>query len=141
VEDVPVAFLALGVLKGLIGVVPALFPVIGPVDKVDVDIFDSVEGLGIEKVERVLGGRQVAVHAVCGEPLGVVHMGGCLPAVVGRSDLVAGGTEPGSGGPYHGVIGQTEDGKSNDNTKGDKKSRFNKFLHGFPSVMGLSLFS
>lgn len=129
VEQVPVAFLALGIFKGFIGILPAFFPVIRTVYKVDKNIFKTVIGFGIKEIKRILGRRQVTVHAVRDKSLGIIDMGRGFPAVVGRLDFMARGTESRGRCPNHGIIGQAENGKCNQDAYGDPKKWLDDFFH------------
>ena len=88
IKDISMAFLALFIFKRGIGSLAVLFMIIGFLSKMNNDILDAMHGLGIEEVVGIMGGRQMAVHTVCHETLGVVHMGGRLPGVVGKFDFV-----------------------------------------------------
>ena len=107
-KEITMAFLALVIPKRGIGLLPLFFVVIFALEKMDEDVLGTVKGLGIEKVKGVVRCRQMAIHAVGHKSLFIVHMSGCLPGVVGKLNLVAGGTELGRGCAYHGVIGETE---------------------------------
>ena len=102
------AFLALFIFKRVVGRLAIFFVIILVLGKVDDNIFDPVKGFGIEKINGVTGGWQVTVHAVGHKPLGIVYVGGCLPGIVGKLNLVAGGTKLGRGCAYHGVVSETE---------------------------------
>ena len=93
IQNIAVTFLALRVFKGCIGAITALFPIIGPIGKVDEYIFDAVDRLCIKKVHCILGGRQVAVHTIRDKSLGVVYMGRGFPRVKGGLNLMTGGAE------------------------------------------------
>jgi hypothetical protein len=108
VKEVAMAFLALVISKRGIGLLPLFFVVIFALKKMDEDVLGTVKGLGIEKVKGVVRSRQMAIHAVGHKSLFIVHMSGGLPGVVGKLNLVAGGTKLGSGCADHGVIGETE---------------------------------
>jgi hypothetical protein len=92
-------------------------------DEMDQDVFDAVSGLGIEKIKGVMGGWEVTVHTVRHKPLGIVHVGGGLPCVVGETDLVAGGAKLRGGGADHGVIGDAEDREGQDKADADIDDR------------------
>jgi hypothetical protein len=95
IQKISVAFPALRIFKCFIGVFTAFFPVIGPIGKMNKYIFDAVDRLCIEEIYCILGGRQMAVHAIGDKSLGIVYMGRCLPGVYGRLNLMAGGAESG----------------------------------------------
>jgi len=107
-KEIAMAFLALVIPKRGIGILPLFLVVILALEKMDEDVLGTVKGFGIEKVKGVVGSRQMAIHAVGHKSLFVVHMSGGLPGVVGKLNLVAGGTKLGSGCADHGVIGETE---------------------------------
>ena len=108
VKKITMALLALVISKGGIGLLPLFFMVILALEKMDEDVLGTVKSFGIEKVKSVVGSRQMAIHAVGDKSLFIVHMRGGLPGVVGKLNLVAGGTKLGRGCAYHGVIGETE---------------------------------
>jgi hypothetical protein len=56
--------------------------------KVDEDVFDAVGRFGVKKIDGVMRSRQMAIHAVCDEPLSVVYVGGRFPGIVGKLNLV-----------------------------------------------------
>ena len=72
----------------------------------------------------------MTIHAVGHKTLVNVHMTGGLPGVVGKLNLVAGGTKLGRCGADHGVIGEAEEWKSNDHSYGDEDSGLDELLHG-----------
>jgi hypothetical protein len=88
VEDIPVTFLALLILERDIGLFAVFFVVVFILDEMDHDVLYPVCRFGVEEIEGVVGSREVAIHAVSHKPLGVVHMGGSLPGVVGKLDFV-----------------------------------------------------
>jgi hypothetical protein len=104
IEDIPVALLTLIIPERGIGLLPVLLMVIVFLDEMDDDVLDAVSGLGIEEIKGIVGGREVAVHAVGNKPLCIVHMGGGLPGMIGKTNLVAGGAKLGCGGADHGII-------------------------------------
>jgi hypothetical protein len=130
--DVAVAFQALFVFYGGVSLFPVFFMVVRGHGEVGQDVLDAMEGLGIEEVEGVLRRGQMAVHAVCHETLAVVGVGGGPPGVVGKSDLVTGGAKLRGGSPHHGVIGEAEEGESQENSHHDIEDWLEKFPHGSP---------
>ena len=74
-KDVPVTFLALVVAERGVGSLPVFLVVIFVLEKVDKDVFGSVEGLGVKKIKGVVGGGKMAVHAVGHKSLGIIYMG------------------------------------------------------------------
>ena len=129
VENIAVTLLTLFIFKRGIGGLARLFMVVFIHGEMDDDVFDAVGGLCIEKIEGIMGGGQMTVHAIRHKTLGIVHMGRCLPGIIGKLDLVAGGTEFGRGCAHHGVIGNTEYGKGNDEAQGKEENRFPKPLY------------
>ena len=69
------AFLALVVGEGGVSFLPLLVVIILLLKEVDENIFGAVKGLGVEELKGIVGGRQMAVHAVGHKSLLVVHMG------------------------------------------------------------------
>ncbi len=100
--------------------------------KMNINIFYAVYGFGIKKIKCVMGGRQMAVHAVRHKSLGIVDMGGGFPGIVSKLDFMAGCTELRCGGSDHGVIAEAEKGKRNEYTETHKGSSDNKFFHFTP---------
>lgn len=132
IKDVPMAFLTLLVGKGCICFLPlqrviVLTHVTG---KMKEDVFDAMGGFRVEKIERIMGRREMAVHAVRDKPLGIVDVGGCFPRVVGELDFMAGGTKSRSGCSNHRVVGDTEQRKSNDNAGAYQDDPDEIFFHG-----------
>lgn len=102
------AFLALVIPERSIGLLPLFTVIILALEKMDQDVLGAVKGFCIEKVKGVVRSRQMAIHAVGHKSLFVVHMSGGLPGVVGKLNLVAGGTKLGRGCADHGVVGETK---------------------------------
>ena len=75
IDDVAVAFQALVVFDGSVGLFPILFMIVRGLGEVSHDILDAMQGLGVEKIEGVLRRRQMAVHAVRHETLAVIGVG------------------------------------------------------------------
>jgi hypothetical protein len=105
--------------------------------KMNDDVFDAVECLCVEKVKGVVRGRQMTIHAIGHESLGVVHVGGRLPGIVSKLDFVTACTKGGCGCPDHGVIGQAEKGKGDNQTEDNENSWFDEFLHRTSSLLVL----
>ena len=124
------AFLALVILKGGIGFTSLFFVVILALEKVEEDVLGTVPGFGIEEVKGVVWRRQMAIHAVGHKSLGIVHMSGGLPGVVGELNLVAAGTEFGCGCANHGVVGETEQWKRDNYTDDDENGGLDELFHG-----------
>jgi hypothetical protein len=114
VEKIAVAFLTLLVFERGVSFLPLLFVVILFQEEMHYHVFGAVKGLGVEKINGVLGSRQMAVHAVCHETLLVVRMTGSLPGIVGKLDFMAAGTELGRRCAGHGVVREAEKRESND---------------------------
>jgi len=71
-------------------------------------VLGTVIGFGKKEIECLVRSRQVAVHAVGHESLGIVDMGGGSPGKHGRFDLMAQGTKIRGGGADHGIVGHAE---------------------------------
>jgi len=102
------AFLALVIPKRSIGFLPLFLVVILTLEKMDEDVLGAMKGFGIEKVKGVVRSRQMAIHAVGHKSLFIIHMSGGLPGIVGKLNLVAGGTKLGRSCADHGVVGEAE---------------------------------
>ena len=74
-EKVAVAFLTLFVLKRSIGLIAILVMIVSLLGKMNDNVFNAMESLGVEEVQRIVGGRQVTVRAVGYKTLGIVDMG------------------------------------------------------------------
>jgi hypothetical protein len=75
-EDISMAFLALVILKGGIGLLTIFFVVIFIQNKdMHEQIFDAVRRFGVEEVNGVVGGGEMTIHTVCHKPLGVIDVG------------------------------------------------------------------
>jgi len=72
----------------------------------------------------------MAIHAVGHKSLLIVHMSGGLPGVVGKLNLMAGGTELGRGCADHGVVSEAEQWKSDNYTNDDENGRLDELFHG-----------
>jgi hypothetical protein len=118
IEEIAMAFPALGILNGGVRLFTTLDPIIGlrPFFEMDENVLQPMQCLGIEKIEGIMGRGQVAVHAISHKPLSIIHMRGSLPGIVSRLDFVTGGTKPGRGRADHGVIGETEERKGDEDT-------------------------
>lgn len=127
VENIPVAFLALLIFKRGIGGLARLVMVIFIHGEMDDDVFDAMGRFCIEEIEGVMGGREMAVHAISHKPLGIVYMGRGLPGIVGKLYFMAGGAELRRGCPHHGVVGNTEYGEGNEKPQGKEERRFPAF--------------
>jgi hypothetical protein len=119
VQNTSMAFLALFIFKRVVGRLAIFFVIIIVLGKVDDNIFDPVKGFGIEEINGVAGRWQMAVHTVRHESLGIIYVSGCLPGVVGKLNLVAGGAKTGRGSTHHGVVGYTENRKSHNDADKD----------------------
>jgi hypothetical protein len=125
IKDVSVAFLALLILKGGVGLFAIFFVIIFILDKMNDNVPDTVGGLFIKEINGIIWGRQVAVHAVCHKTLGIVYMCRGFPGIVCELDFVTPCAELGRGGAHHCVIRDAEKGKCNRNAKRDKDDRPN----------------
>ena len=74
-DQVPVAFLALLILKGGIRLLTIVVVIVFVLGEMNHDILDAMECLGIEEINGVVWGREVTIHAVCHKSLGIVDMG------------------------------------------------------------------
>jgi hypothetical protein len=76
IKNISVAFLALIVFEGGIGLLAVLFVIIF-IQNEDVykQIFDAVPRFGVKEVKCVMGGGKMTVHTVGYESLGVIGMG------------------------------------------------------------------
>jgi hypothetical protein len=74
VEQIAVAFLALPVIKSGIGIIARFFPVVFTRKEMYRHVLDAMVSLCKEKVEGVLGGWQVAIHAIDDNTGGIVGM-------------------------------------------------------------------
>ena len=75
VEQIPMAFHTLIVFKRGIGGIAVFGSIIVTLNKMDKDIFDTMKGLLVEKIESVVRCGKVAIHAVSDKTLGIVDMG------------------------------------------------------------------
>jgi hypothetical protein len=131
IEDVPVTLLTLVVFKRSVSYFPVFFMIKGLFSEVRQHILDTVKSLGVEKGEGVLGCRQVAVHTISHEPLAIIDVGGRLPGLISKLDFVAGGAELRRRGTHHGVIGETEQRKGDNETGKDIKGWTQELFHGY----------
>lgn len=129
IEKVAVAFLTLFVLKGSIGFIAILVMIVSLLGKMNDNVFNAMESLGVEEVKRIVGGRQVTVHAVGYKTLGVVDVGGGLPCVVGILDLMAPRTKLRRRCAHHCVVTEAEKGESYEEPYGDEHGRFDQSFH------------
>ena len=121
-KNVAMAFLALFILKSGVGFVFLQSVIIQAhiFCEMDVNILDAVQGLGVKKINCIVGSGQMTVHAVCDKPLGIIDMRGCFPGIIGISDFMAGGAELRRRRSDHGVITETEKGKSDQHHEANK---------------------
>jgi len=136
VEEISMAFLALVILERGIGLLSLFFVIVLFLKEMNEYIFCTVPGLGIEKVKGIVRSRKMAVHAISHETLSVINVSGCFPGVVGKLDLMAGGTELRSGGADHGVIREAEKRKGDDDANDNENGGFEKFFHGCVPAAG-----
>ena len=90
IQQISVALHALLIFKRSIGCLAIFLPIIFALHKVNDDVLNAVERLLIEKIKGIVGGGQMAIHAVGNKSLGVVDVGGGFPGIVCGLDLVAG---------------------------------------------------
>jgi hypothetical protein len=129
IEYVAVAFLALLIFEGGIGRLAIIgIHVRFAGEKVYEEILYAMECLGVEKIDCIVGGRQVTVHAVRNKSLAVVDMRRGFPGVVGELDLMAGGAELRCRSSHHGIVGHAEKRKCDDHACKDQKSADNGFF-------------
>jgi len=119
VEKAAVTFLALFVFERCIGIFSGLPMIVIILGEMENNVFEAMKSLCIKEVDRTLGGRKVTVHAIRHESLGVIGMGRRFPGVESKLYFVAEGTKLGSGGTDHGVVRDTEKGKSDEKATDD----------------------
>jgi hypothetical protein len=129
IQDIPVTFLALFVLKRSIGSCAIFFMIIFVLNKMDDDIFDPMHGLGIEKIDGVMRGGKMTIHAIGHKPLGIIYMRGGFPGIVSEMNFVAGGTELRRRRAHHGVIADTKERKCNEDAKNNQEGSNDVFFH------------
>jgi hypothetical protein len=122
VKNVPVAFLALLILKRGISSLSVLFVIVFILEKVNQDILGAMECLGVEKIEGVVWGRKMTVHTVGYESLRIVYMGRGFPCVVGKMNLMTGGAESGRRSANHSVVREAEERKGQEDTESNENS-------------------
>ena len=135
-QQISMALLALGVIKGVVGSLPVFLTIVFFYYEMLNDVLDTMIGFGKEEVECLVRSRQVTVHAVGHESLGIVDMGGRSPGNHRRLDLMAHGAKFRSGGAYHGIIGHAEQGKRDENADANKDRANQILLHGFSPIFG-----
>ena len=135
-EQISMALLALGVVKGVVGRLPVFFAIVFFYQEMLNHVLGAVIGFGKEEVESLVRSRQVTIHAVGHESLSIVDMGGGSPGNHCRFDLMARGTKIGSGGAHHGIVGHAEQRKSDDNTQENESHPYEVFFHGVASELG-----
>jgi len=140
IENISMAFQALVIRKRSVCLFSLFFVVIcfRPLGKMAPDILYAMSCLCIEKAESILRGRQVAVHAIRHKSLGIVDMGGRFPGIVSKLDFMARCAKLRCRCPDHGVIRNTENGKTDDNTDADKDRPNDVFFHNLLSTVGLT---
>ena len=75
IEKIAMTFLALVVGKRSVSLLPLFVVIILFLKEVDENVLGTMKGLGIEELEGVMRGGQMAVHAIGHKTLLVVHMG------------------------------------------------------------------
>jgi len=116
-KNVPMTLLTLLVFKGSISGLAIFFAVIRFTEEVNKDIFDTMPGLRIKKVKRIMGCREMTVHTVRYKALSVVYMRGSFPGIIGWLDFMAGSAKLWGRSTHHRVIGNTEDRKADKDPK------------------------
>jgi hypothetical protein len=84
------------------------------------NIFDAVHGLGVKKIVSIVRSREMTIHAIRDKSLGIVHMGGSFPGIVGELDFMTRSAELWCRSADHGVISDAKNGKCNQNADNDK---------------------
>jgi hypothetical protein len=84
-------------------------------------VLGAVIGFGKEEVKSLVRSRQVTVHAVGHESLGIVDMGRGSPGTNCRFDFMACGTKIGCRGPHHGIVSHAEQRKSDYNAQKNER--------------------
>ena len=103
------------------------------------DVFNAMGGLGIKKVESVMGRGKMAIHTIGHKSLGIVYMGGGLPRVIGKLNFVARCAKLGCGGTHHSIVGNAKEGESDDNADNNEYKPFEVGFHEYPHPMGHSI--
>jgi len=132
VKNIAVAFLALVVGERGIGFffLQRMVVTVRALCQMNVDVIDAVSGFGIKKVEGVVRGREVAIHAIGHEAVGVVDVGAGFPGIVGVLDLMAGCAELRRRSPDHCIIPDTEEGKGKEDADTNKDGCNQVLFHG-----------
>ena len=117
------ALQALVILDGGVGLLLVFFPIELAPQKMGHNVFDPMEGLGIEEVPGILGRGQVAIHTIGHKTHLIIGMLGGPPGVIGKFDFMARGAKMRGGGAHHGVIGEAEKGEGYDNAENYQESR------------------
>jgi len=96
------------------------------------NVLNAVRGLRVEKIEGIMGSRQMTVHAVCHKTLCVICVGGCFPCIKSEPDFVTPGAKLRGGSAHHGEIGHAENGKGYDNSGNNEKNPSKVLFHDCP---------
>jgi hypothetical protein len=131
IKEITMAFLTLVIFERGIGLLPLFFVVILALKKMNKNVFSAVPGFGIEEIKGIMRSRQMAIHAVGHKSLFIVNMSGGLPGIVGKLNLVAGGTELGRGCAHHSVVGETEQWKGDNYTNDYENGGLDELSHGY----------
>lgn len=75
VQKIAMALLALLVFERGTGLLTIVLMVVCVLREMNGNVLHAMPGLGVEEVDGIVRGRQVAVHAVGHKALGIVHMG------------------------------------------------------------------
>lgn len=74
-ENIAMTFLALFIFEGGIGCLTIIgMHIRFAGKKMNKKVFYAMEGLGVKKIDCIVGCGKVTVHAVCNKPLGVIDM-------------------------------------------------------------------
>jgi len=131
VKQISMAFQALAVSNTLVGMFAAGCPIVAfaPCKNMHHYIFHAMQSFGVKEIEGFMGRRQMAVHTVGHETLGVVDMGRSLPGIKSGLDFMAGSAEMRRRCADHGVIGEAEKRKSDEDAHQDPEYRLDFFVH------------
>ena len=140
VQQIPMAFLALGIIKRVVGSLSVFITIVFFYHEMLNHVLGTMIGFGKEEVEGLVRRRQMTVHTIGHESLGIIDMGGGSPGHHCRFDLMAQGTKIRSGGTNHGVVGHAEQRKSDDNTQYNQRHPYDVFFHDVASASGWSLY-
>jgi len=133
IQEITMAFLALFIPERRIGCQPVFLVVVFILCEMNNDILNAMGGLGVEKIEGVLWGWQMAIHTIRNKALRIIYMGGCFPGVVSKLDFMAPGAKLRCGGSHHGEVSHTKKREGDDDPNSNKNGRLYKL---FPGRLG-----